>query len=513
MGESNPLSSKFCYALLRNFKNLVTQRWERDLTADDYLKRAQDRLSVTRSDQVQREFQHENQVQEDANADDSWDKRPKNPIDLATRLDAVQDARMAFLLRPDAVSAKLYGRISRQLNDHTTAEVCFRTWVRKAPKSVDAQFALGQVLLERGNREEAITCFRDALTRSRRPGKIWFNLLSALPPSPNDAHELAAVDSLLDAGLGTYRDQTFLLFCRATLLERLGRLQESVTEYRLANGRKPRPDRHTMELFSSVHRLVDDLRSSDQSSQTKWSAGSDSIVTPVFIVGMPRSGTTLTERILVEQTGAFAAGELNDLGIITRQLTPGHTVSLYGLAAFLTARRERHLRSLIRLSQGSRLVIDKMPTNFLFLPMIEKLFPEAVIVHCRRDWRSVLWSAFTTNLAWPFCDLMACKDYFSCYESVMESFYSETNLRCIDVQYEEMVAFPDGYRERFKQEFGIGKALDDAKSDDEVHHTLKSTYVTRTPSKFAVHDDVHTRSLNRFERVLPFVPELQPDYY
>ena len=211
--------------------------------------------------------------------------------------------------------------------------------------------------------------------------------------------ELSTINLLLDGGYGEYRDRTHLSFCRAFLLDRLERYEEAFAEYKIANDRKPR--KQGRDPAKLIHRSL---------SRAEQCAGDEindpSIpIRPIFIIGMPRSGTTLTERLLIEATGAHTVGEVFDIGEwVERRSAQGdgqpeltdHEVT------------RRHLTSLFLTTGGAACVIDKMPTNFLHLDMISRWFPGAIVIHCRRDPRAVRWSCFTSNLAWPFCDLEAC---------------------------------------------------------------------------------------------------------
>ena len=113
---------------------------------------------------------------------------------------------------------------------------------------------------------------------------------------------------------------------------------------------------------------------------------------PVFIVGMPRSGTTLTEQVLASHPSVFGAGELNDMLTLARKLAapsggpPGLVTTLLGLdTASFRAHADRHVVRLTELGGHADHVVDKMPSNLLHLGLIAALWPEAKIIVCRRD--------------------------------------------------------------------------------------------------------------------------------
>jgi tetratricopeptide (TPR) repeat protein len=123
--------------------------------------------------------------------------------------------------------------------------------------------------------------------------------------------------------------------------------------------------------------------------------------TPVFVVGMPRSGTTLCERILGAHAQVHGAGERAALGQIYAQLCNGHddTGSVERLMRLdgptLDTAAETYLTELRQLAPGKRHIVDKMPGNYMYLGLVGRLFPGAKIIHCVRDPRDIGLSIFT----------------------------------------------------------------------------------------------------------------------
>jgi tetratricopeptide (TPR) repeat protein len=121
---------------------------------------------------------------------------------------------------------------------------------------------------------------------------------------------------------------------------------------------------------------------------------------PVFIVGMPRSGTTLAEQILAAHPQAHGAGERSALGRLAWRLGAGETPeSIARIAALdqatLDAEAAAYLQELRALAPDKARIVDKMPGNYLYLWLIALLFPKAKIIHCARDPRDIGFSIFT----------------------------------------------------------------------------------------------------------------------
>jgi hypothetical protein len=171
--------------------------------------------------------------------------------------------------------------------------------------------------------------------------------------------------------------------------------------------------------------------------------------TPVFIVGMPRSGTTLVEQILSRHPQVFGAGELRDVDRLAEALTaPVEAVGGDSNVLAALARQkgrdlaERHLHRLTRLGGAALRVIDKLPINFLHLGLIATLFPRARVLHCRRDRLDTCLSCYVQyfhalNFTWDLEDL---GKYHREYERLMAHWRTALPLRLLDVSYEELVS-------------------------------------------------------------------------
>ncbi|MGH7224665.1 MAG: sulfotransferase family protein, partial [Gemmataceae bacterium] len=171
---------------------------------------------------------------------------------------------------------------------------------------------------------------------------------------------------------------------------------------------------------------------------------------PVFIVGLPRSGTTLLEQVLASHSRVFGAGELRfaredfeTLGGGSDGVSEARAFDILQTIDADTVRRlgRGHLDRLAALNSDAARIIDKMPDNYLYVGFLTLLFPRARFLHCCRDLRDVAVSCWLTR----FRDIPWSNDFeqmaarFTQYRRVMEHWRTFLPVPVLDVAYEDMV--------------------------------------------------------------------------
>ena len=216
---------------------------------------------------------------------------------------------------------------------------------------------------------------------------------------------------------------------------------------------------------------------------------------PVFIIGMPRSGTTLTEQILSSHPDVAGAGELHLIEHIHQDLTRSDPArSILGLSADRFRKSaDLYLKHLKTHRASESRVTDKMPTNFMRLGLIAALFPKAKIVHCRRNPMDVFVSSYCQNLNAPFCDLEQLTAYYRNYRQLMQHWQNVLPMKIHTVDYESMVADPAGESSRLVQHCELpwdSQCLSFHQNDRAVH----------TPSKWQVRQPMYQTSVEKWRR-------------
>jgi hypothetical protein len=161
--------------------------------------------------------------------------------------------------------------------------------------------------------------------------------------------------------------------------------------------------------------------------------------TPIFILGMPRSGTTLVEQIISAHSKVFGAGELENVIRFGFKLATGPAqFSTVAISEF----REDYLSELSNLSNGKQFITDKMPQNFYYIPLICAAFPEAKIIHVERNPVATCWSNykqyFSSKGLGYCCDLRDLVTFYGLYKELMKLWNSEYDDRIYNLNYEEL---------------------------------------------------------------------------
>jgi tetratricopeptide (TPR) repeat protein len=376
---------------------------------------------------------------------------------------AVASLRRALQIQPHFPEAlNNLGLVLRDQNRLVEARACTEQALHMLPTLADAHCALGELQQEWGDLDAADRCFREALHHESGHAVALANLamMQRGKLSEGDLHLLQ--QRLAEPSLNS-NQRVGLLFGLAQVLDGRGRYGEAAASLETANalegtrwrlrGRACDPAEHTrfMDLLEQTFtpQFFDRTR--------PWGVDSER---PVFIFGLPRSGTSLVEQILASHSQVYGGGELpfaaKDFQALAEQDQPLAQPAAQHQQAIAALQRldrtavqhlaQRHLRWLLELNPTAARVTSKMPANWRYLGLLAVLFPRAKFIHCRRDLRDVAVSCWMTrfqHLNWT-CDQEHIASRFHDYRRLMAHWRSGLPVPMLEIDYEATVADLEG---------------------------------------------------------------------
>jgi tetratricopeptide (TPR) repeat protein len=387
-------------------------------------------------------------------------------------------ARLVELAPDDALAHNGLGAVAQLLGDFQRARDCYLRALELAPRFADAHSNLGSAWQGLREPERAVASYREALAiqpahedaaaglasvldhqgryeesldflRPRLDGpaaspELTITAAQTLRHLDRSEEAVTLLEALLERPSLPAAARLRALFTLGNLRDDLGDYARAFAHFRAANDRKPvRFDR--AEYLQDVERLLDVFDPATADSLPRLDERSER---PVFVLGMPRSGTSLVEQILACHPQVAGAGELTDLGRLAIGLGGDRGVRFpdsmrSATAAELRAAAADYLAVLARVDPDALRVVDKTPANQLFVGFIARLFPRARIIHCVRHPLDTALSCYMQNFGGqgiPYAyDLADLALYYNHYLRVMALWRQDKSLRLFEVVYEELV--------------------------------------------------------------------------
>jgi tetratricopeptide (TPR) repeat protein len=382
------------------------------------------------------------------------------------------------------------------------AEQVLRETLVADPRNAMTYDLLGNLLAEFGRFDQARACFERAIAIAPLLAGSYYDLVRCRPVTSDDDGLLQGMRAAL-ATPGLEAGQ------RLRVHLAIGKAAEDLGDYGLAMQHFDAADavrRGSASFDSATFSIeIDGLiaRCTPEWIGRASELGS-SDATPVVIVGMPRSGTTLVEQIVSMHPEVGAGGELNfwnERGAAwQRSGAAGNEIPLFAKAA------SDYLGVLRAIAPTAARVTDKMPFNFLWAGLIHVAFPRAIIIHCRRaavdTALSIHQTHFHPSLPFPTggVELVA---YFRGYQRLVDHWRSVLPAdRFIEVDYEDLTRAPEPVIRRMVAACGLGW-------DDACLRPESNPRAVKTPSKWQTRQPIYRTSVARWRRYEPWLGPLR----
>ena len=403
-----------------------------------------------------------------------------------------------------------------RLQHYAEAILSYREALGIEPNDIEAHNKLGGLLLNQGKTVEASAEFKatlkldsDNATAILNLGKLVSNGFDQFSDEEIESiRVMAQQPNLSDESRGR------LHFALAQVLDKKGIYDEAFEHCRAANeGRKVMMGKRDA-LYDPVGQVerVDRLMTAFSPAyfERVRSFGVKSEL-PIFIVGMPRSGTSLTEQILASHPKVHGAGELQEMEMLTEVLPDllgardvGYPACVDRLEAPMA--RSLGLEHVVRLQDMKNdavRVTDKAPLNYFHLGLIVTLFPRARIIHCRRNAVDTCLSCYFQNFAESFTfthDLTSLGQYYREYERLMAYWAKVLPVPIYELNYETMTNDQEGASRKLVEYCGL-------EWDDRCMSFHQTERTVRTFSALQVRQPMYRTSVERWKR---YEKHLQP---
>ncbi len=385
---------------------------------------------------------------------------------------------------------------------HVDAERVLRRALAIDPTDAMAQDLLGNVLAESGRFDAAHECFARAVASAPLMAGCYYDLVRCRPVTAADGDLVTRMETALGTPGLDEESRLRVHLALGKAADDLGRYDVAMQHFDAADALRPTSASFDTAAFDAEIDRVIEWCSPAMIARATELGNADP--TPILIVGMPRSGTTLVEQIIASHRAVRGGGEQNfwnERGAIWHQSVRSATkTSFFGRAA------TDYLRLLRTIGPKGTRVTDKMPFNFLWAGLIHLTFPNAIIIHCRRaaldTALSIHQTLFHSGLAFPTggAKLVA---YFRSYERLTRHWHGVLPPdRWIDVAYEDLTLDPETAIRRIIGSCGL--AWDDACLHPELNRRL-----VKTPSKWQTRQPIYRHSVERWRRYEPWLGPLR----
>lgn len=410
----------------------------------------------------------------------------------------------------DPMVIELTGTVLNSLGEYEAAELFFERAHEISPQNPSALMNLGNVRVFLGKIDDAVALFKRAIDLEPNSAQCHWGLANSAK-AKDDTH-IKTMQGLIDSGRQSKRSQGFLHYAIGKENEDLGNWPEAFSAF--TQGARAR--RETVEFNEADETAMFEAIKETYTAQwlANCPAGAEDPA-PIFVLGQPRTGTTLIERVITSHSQVYSAGELQQFGLAVRRASRHADPKRFSKELFIAAATvnpaeigSMYLRSTAKLRDKSPFFVDKLPVNYLNIPLILAALPKAKIVHLVRGPMDACFASFKQLFADAYLhsyDQSEMARHHARYRDLMAHFRQEFPGRIVDISYEDTAR---------DLEPNARKLINALKLDweDACLNFHESSSGVATASSVQVREPAHTRSIGRWRRyeteLLPMMGEL-----
>jgi tetratricopeptide (TPR) repeat protein len=404
----------------------------------------------------------------------------------------------ALAIEPDNFECLINrGTIYYRKNQSNEAIETFEAAARINPNSARPYVNLGVVHSHLGDSMNAKMNFRRALEINPEDMHAVTFLTGVTKYNSLADNHILKLKELLNRKDISQDARCNLHFCLGKVHDDLKDYETAYQHYYEANSLRKTLLNYT---FKHDEKLFNRLRSTQKAfhNHTIISKSSDKGPKPIFIVGMPRSGTTLLEQMISNHSMVEAAGELKKVQELGRlMLLDPKNISKHTMLKF----SNEYVHALQAYAKGKPFVTDKMPQNFLYIPMILSAMPFAKIIHIQRDPGATCWSAYTQNFVDKIgysTDLDAAAKYYQSYREMMALWNSIYPESILNIKYEDLIGSAKETTTQTLQYLGLPW-------EEDCLFPERNTGLVKTASAQQVRKSIYTGSSQKWHAYKSFI--------
>ena len=399
--------------------------------------------------------------------------------------------------RPDFHAFR--GNALRHAGRYAEARAAYEAALAADPHWVDALNNLAMLYADLGERDDARALLERALALEPEAPEVWLNVVRSGALGDLDEPILARLERSLGRPDLVHESRVAMHFALAQAYDARRRYDDAFAHYAKGNALKRRTVRFEAGRFQD---WVASIRDTFTPALLARLAGcGDPSERPVFVVGMPRSGTTLVEQILASHPEVFGADELTRVTELSETLRgPGGEPYPRGASELTCEQAGRlgrdYVDYLASLDERALRVTDKMPSNHFHLGLIAVMLPHARIVHCRRDPMDACLSNFIQLFGgghYYSYDLDDIAVYYNAYANLMRHWHGLLPGRILDIDYEALVEHQERESRRLVEWLGLAW-------DDRCLAFHETRRTVRTASHHQVRQPIYRTSRQRWKR-------------
>lgn len=389
------------------------------------------------------------------------------------------------------------GQVYKILGDFEKARDALQKVIAISPNFAEGHRSLGSVLRNLGDIAGAEECFKRALEIQPRFPKCLRQLCVTAKLQQDDPIIILMKDLSEEEDL-SLDDTCHLNFA-------LGYAYTSFEDYENASKCLIKANAARMEMLG--YKIETDIELMGNLKKTSFKLNEiqlpkdtePAMPIPIFILGMPRSGTTLLEQIISAHPEVSGAGELSYVNRLGGDIACGmDEPTLENVLEF----RRNYLDAISAFADGRKYVSDKMPHNFRHVALIKCAFPEAIVVHSRRDAGAICWSNFyqffpAKGLSYCF-GLDTVVEYYKLYEDIMEFWNNQYPNYLINNDYEDLTLNQEEETKLLIKEMGLPW-------DDACLSPHKNSRAIKTASAAQVRKEVYKGSSQKWRKFEPYL--------